>query len=113
MISPSDTRITYFGGSGNPAVTEAIVKLQKAGFDVVAGSWHRIEAGLLREVGIPTVSDRMAALDDSQVVITSFRTPAEVENLYLGDNGLLELMEPGMYAVDLSFSTPQLCKKIL
>ena len=36
MISPSDTRITYFGGSGNPAVTEAIVKLQKAGFDVVA-----------------------------------------------------------------------------
>ena len=112
MISPSDTRITYFGGSGNPAVTEAIVKLQKAGFDVVAGSWHRIEAGLLREVGIPTVSDRMAALDDSQVVITSFRTPAEVENLYLGDNGLLELMEPGMYAVDLSFSTPQLAREI-
>ena len=112
MISPSDTRITYFGGSGKPAVTEAIVKLQKAGFDVVAGSWHRIEAGLLREVGIPMVSDRMAALDDSQVVITSFRTSAEVENLYLGDNGLLELMEPGTYAVDLSFSTPQLAREI-
>lgn len=112
MISPLDTHIAFFGGAAKPAVVDAIVRMADAGYDVVAASHDPREAVELRNAGIPFVNDRVEALHDCQVVVTSLRTPEDVENLYLGDNGLLELMEPGTFAIDLSFSSPQLAREI-
>ena len=112
MISPLDTRIAFFGGSAQPAVIEAIAKLKMSGFDVVVASHDPREAPALREVGAVFIDDRMEALLGSQVVITSLRTTAEVENLYLGDEGLLELMDPGTFCIDLSISSPRLAREI-
>ncbi len=112
MISPLDTRITFFGGANNTAAVEAIVKLVTAGFDVVVASHDPREAPALRDAGAFFVADRLQAITGSQVVITSLRNAAEVENLYLGDEGLLELMDPGTYVIDLSMSSPSLAREI-
>ncbi len=112
MMSPLDTHIAFFGGAAKPAVIDAIVRLADAGYDVVAASHDPREAVELRNAGIPFVDDRIEAVRGCEVVITSMSTSAQVEDVYLGDNGLLEIMEPGTYAIDLSFSTPRLAREI-
>ncbi len=112
MISSLDTRITFFGGAANAAAVDAVVKLLNGGFDVVVASHDPREAPALRSAGATFVNDRMEALTGCQVVITSLRTSAEVENLYLGSNGLLELMDAGTYAIDVSMSSPRLAKEL-
>lgn len=112
MISPLDTRITFFGGSAQVPVIEAIAKLKIAGFDVVVSSHDPREAPPLRDVGATFIDDRMEALVGTQIVITSLHTTADVENLYLGDEGLLELMDPGTFCIDLSVSSPRLAREI-
>lgn len=112
MISPLDTRITFFGGAASRAAVDAMVKLKAAGFDVVVANHDPREAPALRDAGAVFVEDRMEALLGSQVVVTSLRTSADVENLYLGDEGLLELMDPGTFCMDLSVSSPRLAREI-
>lgn len=112
MISSMDTRIAFFGGAANEAAIDAIVKLKTAGFDVVIASHDPREAPALRECGANFIDDRMEALLGSQIVITSLHTSADVENLYLGDEGLLELMDPGTFCIDLSISSPRLAREI-
>ena len=112
MISPLDTRIVFFGGAANAAVIDAMVKLKLAGFDVVVASHDAREAPPLRDIGATFIDNRMEALVGGQIVITSLHTSADVENLYLGDEGLLELMDPGTFCIDLSVSSPRLAREI-
>lgn len=112
MLSPQDTNIAFFGGAGNSSALDAIVSLYDAGYDVVVASHDPREAVVLREAGLPFVDDRAEALSGCKVAISSLATPEEVEDLYLGDNSLLELMGPGTYAIDVSFSTPELAREI-
>lgn len=112
MMSPLDTRITFFGGAANPAAVEGILKLKSAGFEIVVSSHDPREAPALRDAGIPFIDNRMEALMGSQVVITSLRDTNEVENLYLGDDSLLELMDPGTFCIDLTVSSPRLAREI-
>lgn len=112
MISSLDTRITFFGGAANSAAVDAVVKLLNGGFDVVVATHDPREAPALRNAGAVFVNDTMEALTGCQVVITSLRTSAEVENLYLGSNGLLELMDAGTYAIDVSMSSPRLAREL-
>lgn len=112
MISPLDTRIAFFGGANNNAAVEAIVKLMNAGFDVVVASHDPREAPALRDAGATFVADRLEALTGCQVVITSLRSTADVETLYLGDDGLLELMDAGTFAIDVTMSSPRLAREI-
>lgn len=112
MISPLDTRIAFFGGAANPAVIEALLKLQNAGFNIVVASHDPREAPALHDAGMTFIDDRMEALLGAQIVITSLRTPSHVEDLYLGDEGLLELMDPGTFCIDLSVSSPRLAREI-
>ena len=112
MISSLDTRIAFFGGANNAAAVEAIVKLIGAGFDVVVASHDPREAPALRDAGASFVADRLEAITGCQIVITSQRSAADVENLYLGDEGLLEMMDAGTYAIDVSMSSPGLAREI-
>lgn len=112
MISPEETHIAFFGGAQDEAAIDAVCRLADAGYDIIAADHDPRESVALREAGIPIVNDRVEALDDAQVVITSCLSPADVEDLYLGDNGLLELMAPGSCAIDLSVSTPNLAREI-
>lgn len=112
MMSSLDTRIAFFGGAANQAALEAVRALADAGYSLVVGSHDPRESVFLQEANIPFASSRVEALAGCQIVITSVRTPKDVEELYLGENGLLELMKPGTYAIDVSFSTPGLAREI-
>lgn len=112
MMSPLDTRIAFFGGAANLAVVDGILKLHAAGFDVVVAGHDPRESPQLRDAGIPFVDNRVEAFMGAQIAITSLRDPGEVENLYLGDESLLELMDPGTYCIDMTFSSPRLAREI-
>lgn len=112
MLSPLDTRIAFFGGAANAAVVEALLKLKTAGYDLVIASHDPREAPALRDAGATFIDDRMEALLGCQIVITSLHTTSDVEELYLGDEGLLELMDPGTYCIDVSMSSPRLASEI-
>lgn len=112
MMSPLDTRIAFFGGAANPAAVDGIVKLHAAGYDVVVCSHDPREAPALRDAGIPFIDNRVEALTGTQVAITSLRGPHDVEDLYLGDESLLELMDPGSFCIDMTFSSPRLAREI-
>ncbi len=112
MISPLDTRIVFFGGAASGAVIEAMIGLIQAGFDVVVASHDPREAPALRDAGARFIDDRLEAVAGCQIAITSLRTSSDVETLYLGDEGLLELMDAGVYCIDVSISSPRLAREI-
>ncbi|SDP59345.1 NAD(P)-dependent oxidoreductase [Desulforhopalus singaporensis] len=49
---------------------------------------------------------------DSDVVITIVGYPSDVEQIYLGDDGILHHLSPGNIAVDMTTSSPQLAARI-
>ncbi|MBU9710867.1 NAD(P)-dependent oxidoreductase [Evansella tamaricis] len=48
----------------------------------------------------------------SDVIITIVGYPYDVEEVYLGENGILSNAKPGSYVIDMTTSTPQLAQKI-
>ena len=112
MMCPQDTRIAYVGGSNNIAVLEAIMHLVNADFNVVACPLNHREGEMLLDAGIFCSLNREDVVAGCDVVLTSSNQPAELEKLYLGENGLLELLDPGTIAIDLSFTPPRLAREI-
>lgn len=111
-VEPSGKRVVFFGGAVNPSTLEALVRLKKAGYDVVDAQHDSREAAVLREAGVPHIPDRMTAVNDCAFVVSSCATSADVEELYLGDGGLLELLGEGACCIDASFSSPRLAREI-
>lgn len=112
MFSSLDTRIAFFGGSCSIAALEAVVRLVDAGYEMVAGPHDPREGVVLNDAGIPTVQNRIEACQGAQVILTSCAHPSQVEELYLGDNGLLEIADEGTFLIDLSLTTPRLAQEI-
>lgn len=112
MIEPSETRIAFFGGAASETAVAAVTRLYNAGYDVVVADHDPRESVALHDAGVPLASSRAEALEGARVVLTSCADSSDVEELYLGENGLLELMSPGMCAIDLSFSSPNLAREI-
>lgn len=50
--------------------------------------------------------------EQSDVVITIVGYPSDVEEVYFGENGILERSRPGTYVIDMTTSSPKLAKKI-
>ncbi len=112
MMSPLDTRITFFGGANNELAIDAVVKLADAGYDIVIADHDPRESVPFKDMGIEFVRNRVEAVEGAQVVITSLASCDDVEELYLGENGLLELLDAGTYVIDLSASTPNLAREL-
>lgn len=49
---------------------------------------------------------------DSDIIITIIGYPKDVEEVYLGDNGILQAAKSGTYVIDMTTSKPSLAKKI-
>lgn len=112
MFSSLDTKIAFFGGACNIAALEAVARFVNAGFEVVAGAHDPREGVILEDAGVPFIASRIEATTGTDVVLTSCAHPSEVEDLYLGDDGLLEIAEPGTIFIDLSVITPRLAQEI-
>ena len=48
----------------------------------------------------------------SEAVITIVGYPKDVEEVYFGDNGILDSAKPGTYVIDMTTSSPKLAQKI-
>lgn len=112
MFSSLDTKIAFFGGACNIAALEAVARFVNAGFEVVAGAHDPREGVILEDAGVEFIASRIEATTGTNVVLTSCAHPSEVEELYLGDEGLLEIAEPGTFFIDLSVVTPRLAQEI-
>lgn len=100
-----------FVGLGNMGGPMA-ANLLKAGhrlvvFDVSGPAQHRAV-----EAGAEGVDGPRAVAEAADMVMTSLPTPAVVESVYLGPDGLLEGARAGQLFVDLSSITPSLARML-
>lgn len=79
--------------------------LVTAGHDVVA---RDLDPARLRELGV----QQAASLDDIDVVLLSLPSPADVENVVLGRDGIRDGARPGSLLVDMSTSPPALARRL-
>lgn len=60
-----------------------------------------------------TWSNSIAELaGDSDIIITMIGYPQDVEQVYLGENGIISAAKSGTYVIDMTTSKPSLAKKI-
>ncbi len=112
MLDTMSTRICFIGGACSSAAVEAVGALRHAGYDVIANGCDPRENAVFMQADVPIVRSRIEALADADVIITCYAHPEDGEDLYMGDNGLIELARPETYLVDLSLNTPRLAQEI-
>lgn len=100
------------GFIGTGVMGKSIVRhLQAAGHDVHIFTRTKSKAiDLIEEGAIWQESPRTVA-DHSEVVFTMVGYPSDVEQVYLGEDGILESTKPH-YFVDLTTSTPELAERL-
>ncbi|KRE34038.1 NAD(P)-dependent oxidoreductase [Paenibacillus sp. Soil724D2] len=108
----------------NPAQT--IVGLVGTGVMGKSMAGHFIQAGYEVHIYNRTKSKAQELLDQGahwqdspgllaqqcDVIITMVGFPKDVEEIYLGENGILSNTKPGSYVIDMTTSSPMLAKQI-
>lgn len=82
------------------------------GFEVCVFTRSREKAEVLVERGAVWKASAGEASRDADVVITMVGYPKDVEQVYLGENGILANAHEGAYLIDMTTSTPTLAKEI-
>lgn len=110
MVAPGRSRVGFIGTGvmGAPMVGHAL----DAGWEVSlwARSPHKVDALLGR--GARWEESPQALAESCDVVITIVGYPADVEELYLGDGGIVGAARPGSYLIDMTTSSPALALRI-
>lgn len=86
--------------------------LLKADFKVVAYTRTKEKALDLFDEGVAWVDTPEEVTSLANVIITMVGYPSDVEQIYLGDKGIVHTSKPGTYLIDMTTSTPTLAKKI-
>lgn len=104
---------TVIGFVGTGVMGRSMAKnLMKAGYRLNVYNRTKASAQELIELGA-TWKDTVAELaETSQVVISMVGYPRDVEEVYLGEEGLLAHSKEGSYLVDMTTSSPVLAKKL-
>ena len=86
--------------------------LMKAGHSLSVFNRTKEKAGGLLSEGATWADTPAAAAADSEVIFTMVGYPADVEQTYLGENGVLTTAQSGSTAVDFTTSSPALAQKL-
>ncbi len=86
--------------------------LLAAGHDLIVHDARAAAAGPLREAGASWAATPRLAAAGREIVITSLPAPRDVEDVMLGDGGLLDGLEPGSVWVDMSTSVPEVADRV-
>lgn len=86
--------------------------LLKAGFPIVVYTRTKEKAIELLEKGAEWVSSPKEMAQKANVIITIVGYPYDVEEVYLGENGLVPNGKEHTYLIDMTTSTPSLAIKI-
>lgn len=83
-----------------------------AGYKMVVYNRTRTRADELVEKGAQWKDTVKEVSQAANVIITMVGYPADVEEVYFGDQGILMNARPGTYVIDMTTSEPRLAKKI-
>ena len=86
--------------------------LMDAGFDVTVTTRTRDAARDLVSAGAHWADTPALAAAGADCVLTMVGTPEDVEDVYLGTDGLLGSAAPGLWMVDLTSSMPDLAEEL-
>ena len=100
-----------FVGLGNMGGPMAI-NLKKAGYTVNAFDLSADALAKVREQGVGVAASARDAVKGAQVVISMLPASRHVEALYLGDDGLMGVIEPGALIIDCSTIAPASAQKV-
>jgi 3-hydroxyisobutyrate dehydrogenase len=86
--------------------------LINAGFKLVVFTRTKEKAADLVEIGATWVDSPKYVAQEANIVITMVGYPSDVEEIYLGEEGLIAHSNPNTYFIDMTTSTPTLAKRI-
>ncbi|MBT2614344.1 NAD(P)-dependent oxidoreductase [Bacillus sp. ISL-78] len=86
--------------------------LLKAGFEVFVYTRTKDKASELLSQGAKWAAAPKEIAQKANVIISMVGYPSDVEEIYLGENGLIENAKQGTYLIDMTTSTPTLAVKI-
>ncbi|MET1177826.1 NAD(P)-dependent oxidoreductase [Peribacillus simplex] len=86
--------------------------LLKAGFEVFVYTRTKDKANELLSQGAKWASAPKEIAQKANVIISMVGYPSDVEEIYLGENGLIENGKQGTHLIDMTTSTPSLAVKI-
>lgn len=110
MLSKEDTVIGFIG-TGVMGKSMA-GHLLNAGYQVTVYTRTKEKADELLENGAVWSDSPGDVAKKSDVIFTIVGYPADVEEIYLGEEGLIPNGKPGTYLIDMTTSTPSLAKEI-
>lgn len=110
MISPENS-VIGFVGTGVMGKSMA-GHLLKAGYPLVVYTRTKEKASELIENGAEWAETPLEVAKKTNVIITIVGYPADVEEVYLGENGIITNGRKNTYVIDMTTSTPTLAKKI-
>ena len=88
------------------------INLKKSGHNVSVYSRTLSKCEPLREYGIEVKDSIKECVKDADAVFTIVGYPKDVEEVYLGKEGIFEYAREGTYLVDMTTSSPLLAKKL-
>jgi 3-hydroxyisobutyrate dehydrogenase len=100
-----------FLGLGNMGLPMAL-NLIKAGYAVSGFDLVKSQMDALKAAGGFPVNSAVEAVSEAQVVITMLPASRHVEDLYLGESGLLMIVQPQTLLIDCSTISPEVSRKI-
>lgn len=110
MLSKENTVIGFIGiGVMGKSMAR---NLMKKGYSVVVYNRTKEKAADLLQEGAAWAASPKEAAEKANVIITIVGYPKDVEEVYLGENGIITNGKENTYVIDMTTSTPSLAKKL-
>lgn len=98
---------------GTGVMGASIVKhLLNAKYDVTVFNRTKEKANALIELGAKWANSPKEAAENKDIIFTMVGFPADVEEVYCGENGIFQSAKSGSIVVDMTTSEPSLAKKL-
>ncbi|MDR4946203.1 NAD(P)-dependent oxidoreductase [Neobacillus cucumis] len=110
MLTPENTVIGFIG-TGVMGKSMA-AHLMKAGYPLIVYSRTKEKAEELLENGAEWAQTPKDVAEKAKVIITMIGYPTDVEEIYLGENGLIASGKSGSFYIDMTTSSPSLATTI-
>jgi 3-hydroxyisobutyrate dehydrogenase len=109
-ISPQNTPVGFIGtGVMGKSMAAHILD---AGYRVAVFTRTKSRARDLLDRGASWADSPAAVAAQSRMIITIVGFPADVEQVYFGEDGLMAALQPESYVVDMTTSSPELAQRI-
>lgn len=107
------TSEAVIGFIGTGVMGKSMVRhLLKAGYSVHVYNRTKAKADELLQEGAVWENSPAAVAKKADIVMTMVGYPHDVENTYLGDEGMLQSAKPGTIFIDFTTSTPTLARRM-